>query len=399
MEMDKHLLGGITALDLSEGVSGPYCAKLLAGMGAEVIKVEAPGVGEASRREGPFFGDVPHPEGSALHLYLNTGKKSVTLDLDSERGADALLRLAESSDVLIESAAPGRMEGQGLGYDALAASNAGLVYVSITPFGQTGPYRDYLATDIVTQAIGALMHTVGLPDREPLKIGGSVVLYAVGTAAFSGAMLALYTRDFMGEGQHVDVSAMEAITVAQIHASIHHQFGRIPARRESALVRTTDGWVSPGLEIGVKEDIWAKVCDLMGVPELADDPAFSTREARREHQQDVLAIVGEWAAAQTKEDIYHTLQGMRTIAGYVADVEDLLDSGQLNARDFFQNIEHPHVGTATYPGEPIRVSGHAWRHERAPLLGEHNGEILGGRLGLSKAEIAETVDSDRRDHE
>ncbi len=399
MEMDKHLLGGITALDLSEGVSGPYCAKLLAGMGAEVIKVEAPGVGEASRREGPFFGDVPHPEGSALHLYLNTGKKSVTLDLDSERGADALRRLAQSSDVLIESAAPGRMEGLGLGYDALAASNPGLVYVSITPFGQTGLYRDYQGSDIVAQAMGALMHTVGLPDREPLKIGGSVVLYAVGTAAFSGAMLALYARDFTGEGQHVDVSAMEAITVAQIHASIHHQFGRIPARRESALVRTTDGWVSPGLEIGVKEDIWAKVCDLMGVPELADDPAFSTREARREHQQDVLAIVGEWAAAQAKEDIYHTLQGMRTIAGYVADVKDLLDSGQLNARDFFQNIEHPHVGTATYPGEPIRVSGHAWRHERAPLLGEHNGEILGGRLGLSKAEIAETVDSDRRDHE
>ena len=389
MEMGEHLLGGITALDLSEGVSGPYCAKLLAGMGAEVIKVERPGVGEASRREGPFLGDVPHPEGSALHLYLNTGKKSVTLDLDSERGADALRRLAGSSDVLIESAAPGRMAGLGLGYDALAANNPGLVYVSITPFGQSGPYRDYQGTDIVTQAIGALMHTVGLPDREPLKIGGSVVLYAVGVAAFSGAMLALYARDFTGEGQHVDVSAMEAITVAQIHASIHHQFGRVPARRESALVRTTDGWVSPGLEIGVKEDIWARVCELMGVPELADDPAFSTREARREHQQDVLAIVGEWAATKTKEEIYHTLQGMRTIAGYVADVEDLLDSGQLRSREFFQDIEHPHAGAAAYPGEPIRVRGHAWRHERAPLLGEHNAEILGARLGLSESEITE----------
>ena len=399
MEMGEHLLGGITALDLSEGVSGPYCAKLLAGMGAEVIKVERPGVGEASRREGPFLGGEPHGEGSAPFLYLNTGKKSVTLDLESERGADALRRLAESSDVLIESAAPGRMAALGLGYDDLAAGNPGLVYVSITPFGQTGPYRDYQGADVVAQAMGALMHTVGLPDREPLKIGGSVVSYAVGVAAFSGAMLALYARDFTGEGQYVDVSAMEAITVAQIHASIHHQFGRIPARRESALVRTTDGWVSPGLEIGVREDIWARVCELMGVPELADDPAFSTREARREHQQDVLAIVGEWAATKTKEEIYHTLQGMRTIAGYVADVEDLLDSGQLRERGFFQDIEHPHVGTATYPGEPIRVSGHAWRHERAPLLGEHNAEILGDRLGLSDSEIASLVDAGGQDHE
>ena len=261
------------------------------------------------------------------------------------------------------------MAALGLGYDALAAQNPGLVYVSITPFGQTGPYRDYQGGDIVAQAIGALMHTVGLPDREPLKIGGNVVSYAVGVAAFSGAMLALYARDFTGEGQHVDVSAMEAVTVAQIHASIHHQFGRVPARRESALVRASDGWVSPGLEIGVREDIWARVCELMGVPELADDPAFSTREARREHQQDVLAIVGEWAATKTKEEIYHTLQGMRTIAGYVADVEDLLGSGQLKDRAFFQDVEHPHAGTAAYPGEPIRVSGHAWRHERAPAAG------------------------------
>ena len=397
--MDEHLLGGITALDLSEGVSGPYCAKLLAGMGAEVIKVECPGAGDASRRAGPFLDDEPHPESSAPYLYLNTGKKSVTLDPEQSRGADVLRRLSEDCDVLIESGTPGRMAALGLGYDELAARNSGLVYVSITPFGQTGPYRDYQGGDIVAQAMGALMHTVGLPDREPLKIGGHVVSYAVGVSAFSGAMLALYARDFTGLGQYVDVSAMEAVTVAQIHASIHHQFGRIPARRESALVRASDGWVSPGLEIGVREDIWARVCELMGVPELADDPAFSTREARREHQQDVLAIVGEWAAARTKEDIYHTLQGMRTIAGYVADVEDLLASGQLRYRGFFQDIEHPHAGAATHPGEPIRVSGHAWRHERAPLLGEHNEEILSGRLGLSEAEIAKLTAAGVQDHE
>ena len=389
METGQPLLGGLTALDASEGVSGPYCAKLLAGMGAEVLKVERPAVGDASRSAGPFLNDEPNVETSAPYLYLNTGKKSVTLALESERGADAFRRLADDADFLIEDRPPGHMASYGLGYDDLSARNPNLVYVSITPFGQDGPYHDYKGGDIVAQAMGALMHTVGLPDREPLKIGGNVVSYAVGVAAFSGAMLALYARDLVGNGQHVDISAMEAVTVAQIHASIHHQFGRIPARRESALVRTSDGWVSPGLDIGVREDIWARVCELMGVPDLADDPAFSTREARREHQQDVLAIVGEWAAGKKKEDIYHTLQGMRTIAGYVADVEDLLKSRQLTARDFFQTIDHPDAGPAAHPGEPVRVSGREWRHERAPLLGEHNREILGGRLGLTDGEIAE----------
>ncbi len=389
MVQGEPALGDIRALDVSEGVSGPFCAKLIAGLGAEVIKVERPGAGDPSREAGPFFKDEPHVEGSALHLYLNTDKKSVTLDLESKRGAAIFRRLAQDCDILVESYPAGHMERLGLGYDALSESNQGLIYTSITPFGQSGPYRDYKGTDIVIQALGALMHTVGLPEREPLKIGGNVVLYAIGISAFSGAMLALYVRDTLGHGQHVDISAMEAVSVAQIHASIHHQFGRIPARRESALVRAEDGWVSPGLEIGVREDIWARVCDLMGVPELADDPAFSTREARREHQQDVLAIVGEWAAKKTKGEIYHTLQGMRTIAGYVATVEDLFNSGQFQARQFFQTIEHPFTGAATYPGAPIGMEGSAWRHGRAPLLGEHNEYVFCERLGYSAGKLAE----------
>ena len=181
---------------------------------------------------------------------------------------------------------------------------------------------------------------------------------------------------------------METITVAQIHSSIHHQFGRVTERRESALVKASDGWVSPGLDFGVQDDIWAKVCDLMGMPELADDPAFNTREARREHQQDVLAIVGEWAATRTKEEIYHTLQGMRTIAGYVATVEDLFKSEQFLFREFFQPIEHPFTGEAMYPGAPINIEGETWQQSRAPLLGEHNEKVYHDQLGYSTEELA-----------
>ena len=388
MAENELALGDIRVLDISEGVSGPFCAKLLAGLGAEVIKVERPGSGDNSRMAQPFFNDEPHKEKSALFLYLNTGKKSVTLNLESEKGASILRRLAQECDILVESFPVGYMKQIGLGYDSLGELNPGLIYTSITPFGQTGPYRDYKGSDIVIQAIGALMHTIGLPDREPLKIGGNIGLYTVGTSAFSGTMLALHVRDEAGYGQHVDISAMETITVAQIHSSIHHQFGRVTERRESALVKASDGWVSPGLDFGVQDDIWAKVCDLMGMPELADDPAFNTREARREHQQDVLAIVGEWAATRTKEEIYHTLQGMRTIAGYVATVEDLFKSEQFLFREFFQPIKHPFTGEAMYPGAPINIEGETWQQSRAPLLGEHNEKVYHDQLGYSTEELA-----------
>ncbi|MBI3330373.1 MAG: CoA transferase, partial [Nitrospinae bacterium] len=229
-------LGDIRVLDLSEDVAGPFCTKLLAGLGAEVVKVEHPGFGDVSRRAGPFPNDAPHPEKSTSFLYLNTGKKSITLDITSQTGASILRCLALDCDILVESVPPGHMDQWNLGYSSLGRLNPRIIYTSITPFGQTGPYRDYKGSELVAQAMGALMQTIGLPDREPLKIGGNVALYTTGMSAFSAVMLALYVRDTEGYGQHIDVSAMETITVAQIHSSIHHQFGRTPTRRESPLV-------------------------------------------------------------------------------------------------------------------------------------------------------------------
>ena len=230
------------------------CTKLLAGLGAEVVLVECPGPGDPERQT------------SASFQYLNTSKKSITLSLESAQGVEIFGRLARDSDVLVESFPPGYMDPRGLGYSSLGTLNPGLVYTSITPFGQTGPYRDYKGSDLVAQAMGCLEHTIGQPEREPLKIGGNAGLYAIGLSAFSAIMLALYVRDTQGYGQHVDISAMEAMAVTQIHASIHHQFGRVPVRREGTLVQAKDGWVNPGLEVGVQEDIWQRVCDLMGVP-------------------------------------------------------------------------------------------------------------------------------------
>jgi CoA:oxalate CoA-transferase len=387
MHDTDHTLGDIRVLDLSEGVAGPFCAKLLAGLGAEVIKVERPGCGEASRRAGPFPHPAPHTEQSAVFLYLNTGKKGITLDVTSPTGTAILRRLVNTCDILIESFPPGAMDQLGLGYATLERLNPGLIYTSITPFGHTGPYHDYKGSDIVAQAMGALMHTIGLPDREPLKIGGNAALYTTGMSAFSATMLALYVRDAEGYGQHVDVSAMETITVAQIHSSLQHQLGRTPTRRDSPLVRARDGWVAPGLERGVRADTWRRVCELIGRAELADDPRFNTPEVRREHQQELLAILGEWTATRSKEEIYHTLQALQSVAGYVATVADLCTSKQLQARMFFQGLDHPDTAKALYPGAPFTLHNDAWQQARAPRLGEHNLEIYGD-LGYSGEELA-----------
>ena len=388
MPENDCILGDIRVLDLSEDVAGPFCTKLLAGLGAEVIKIEPPGTGDVSRRVGPFVHAAPHGEQSATYLYLNTGKKSITLDLQSQTGALILQRLAPACDILVESFPAGYLDQLGLGYAALERLNPGVIYTSVTPFGQTGPYRDYKGSELVAQAIGALMHTIGLPDKEPLRIGGNAAGYTTGMSAFSATMLALYVRDAAGHGQYVDVSAMETITVAQIHASIQHQFGRTPTRRVNTLAQAQDGWVHAGLERGVREDTWAHVCALMGRPELADDPKFNTREARREHQQELLTLINEWTVTRPKEEIYHTLQGLRTVAGYVATVADLCTSQQLLAREFFQCIDHPDAGTATYPGAPFTIQGTTWHAARAPRLGEHNVEVYCDRLGYTREDLA-----------
>ena len=389
MPSNGGVLSDIKVLDLSQGVSGPFCAKFLAGLGAEVIKVEPSVKGDSSRHSEPFLGMRDDVENSALFAYLNTSKMSVTLDLEIPEQALSVKQLAQETDILVESYAPGYLESLGLGYDALSNNNPGLIYVSVTPFGQTGPYRDYKGADLIAQAIGALMYTIGLPDREPLKVGGESVLYTIGISAFSATMLVLHVRDAQGFGQHVDISAMEVMTVAQIHSSINDQFGHTPVRRPTNLVRAKDGWVSPGLESGVQQGTWPKVCELMGVPEFAEDPRFTTQEGRRTNQQELLKVIGDWAATKPKEEIYHTLQALRTITGYVATVEDLLVAKQLVDRQFFRTLADPALGDVVHPGAPFRMADEDWRLLPPPRLGEHNEEILGGRLGYSAEALSE----------
>ncbi|MCI0788890.1 MAG: CoA transferase, partial [Chloroflexi bacterium] len=209
--MPAGLLNGIRVLDLGSGISGPWCAKILADYGAEVIKVESPGSGDAARRMGPFAGDDPDPEKSLTFLYLNTNKKGVTLDPSSASGRRLLDRLLAEADVLVENYPPARSKELGLDYASLAEVNPQVVVTSITPFGQTGPYRDYQATDIVTYALSGLMYHSGDSDQEPLRNVLDQSFYVAGISAAAATQVALFARLTSGEGQHVDVSAAECL--------------------------------------------------------------------------------------------------------------------------------------------------------------------------------------------
>ena len=371
----RRILGDLTVLELSPGIPGAYCGKLLAGLGARVIKVEPP-EGEAGRFLAPFAGNTPHLERSAPFLYLNTAKESITLDLAEPEGQAVFRGLVSGVDVVVESYPPGTLARWSLSYPALSALNPRLILASITPFGQDGPYRDYLTNEIVTEALGGLLFTIGLPGREPLKMGGNPALYSSGGAAFSAIMAALWQRDRTGTGQQIDVSIQEATAVTQIHASIEATWlGTDTHRVAGELVEARDGWASTGLETGVSPETWPRVCALLGRPELVDDPRFASSAARRDHRAALQDVVRDWVRVQDKEDVYHLLQGLRSIAGYVATAADVYRARQLQARGFFQEIDHPVAGRARYPGPPFRIGDEPWNSGRAPLLGEHNRAI------------------------
>ena len=229
--MPPASLDDIKVLDLSEGVAGPLCAKILADFGAEALKIEPP-EGDAARRMAPHSGNVCHPEKSLVFLFANLNKRGITLDLDDLEGRELLRRMARTADIIIESFKPGYLASLGLDHAALARENPGLIMVSVTPFGQTGPYSTYESEDIVTYAMSGVMSISGMADREPLKHGGFQSLYEGGLNGAVAALIALYARDLTGEGQHVDVSIHDVVTsTLVIHQPFYSWAGAVQGRR------------------------------------------------------------------------------------------------------------------------------------------------------------------------
>ena len=391
--MIQQALDGISVLDLGEYVSGPYCAKMLAAFGAEVIKVEKPGKGDVARRMGPFPGDEPHPERSGAFLYLNTGKKSITLNLESATGLQIFKELVGTTDVLVENFQPGVMASLGLDYTTLESINPRLVMTSITGFGQSGPYRDYKMSSIVGYAMSGHQYINGEPDREPLQGPGPQPEYQGGLHGFFGTMAALYSREDTGQGQQVDVSIMECLTGFHQFTIIRYTYGgeiksRTGNRYESSYPITIypckDGHVALSASSPQQQEL---LYALVGMPELGEDPRFISPLDRIANAEAYDALVMPWFQERTKEEIFHTCSQWRVPCAPVTHPGELLSDPHFREREFFVEVDHPEAGKLPYPGAPFRMSETPWQTDRAPLLGEHNEEIYCQRLGYSREDL------------
>jgi len=380
----------LKVLDLTHFIAGPYCTRFLAGLGAEVVKIEKPD-GDGARRIGPFPNDVPDLEKSGLFLYLNQNKLGITLNLKTETGVKIFKELVKDADILVENFSPRVMPSLGLDYERLEKINPRLVMVSISNFGQTGPYRDYKAADIIEYALGGLMYITGQPEREPLKNGGNLAQYGAGLHAFVATLSALYCAQTMGIGQQVDISIMEcvaSIIETQDMAWIYQGDLRKRAGQGTRFgwgpTPAKDGFVSVALN--PPRRVAQALPKLVGDPAL-EDPKFFGRARTPEVAEELERIVRPWFAEHEKEEIYHAAQKLGMPVGYLANAADLFKSPQLKAREYFAEVDHPRAGKLAYPTSGVKMSETPWQVGRAPVLGEHNEEIYCGRLGYTKEDL------------
>jgi crotonobetainyl-CoA:carnitine CoA-transferase CaiB-like acyl-CoA transferase len=391
--LTEQALAGIRVVDLSEHVSGPYCTKMLAAFGAEVIKVEPPGRGDCSRRLGPFPGDIPHQERSGAFLYLNTGKKSVTLNPRTATGLGILKDLLRTADILVENSPPGELEKMGLSYAVLHKLHPGLIVTSITGHGQTGPYARYGTASITGYALSGHQYITGEPDREPLQGPGPQPEYQGGLHGFFGTLAALYAREDTGEGQHIDVSVMECMAGFHQFTIIRYTYSgeikqRTGNRYESnhpiTIYPCKDGYVALSASSPMQQELFYA---LIGQPEILTDPRFLTPLDRLANAAELDALVMPWFRERTKDEIFHTCNQWRVPCAPVTSPGDLIEDPHFKARDFWVETDHPEAGVLTYPGAPYRMSLTPWQTGPAPLLGQHNTEVYCGILSYDAADL------------
>jgi len=395
--MVEQALSDVRIIDLTWYISGPYCAKLLADYGAEVIKVEKAGEGDPARRMGPFFKDDPHPEKSGLFLYLNTNKKGITLNLKTEWGKKVIKELTKDADILVESFSPGVMEKLGLDYETLEKINPELVMVSISNFGQTGPYRDFKASEIVIYGMGGAMNSTGLPEREPLKKGtGTPVLFSAGNLAALSTMIALYAAKTQGVGQQLDISLFEAQMGGidrRMSQLIAYQYNNeVTPRADPTATPMFPYGINPAKdgywEIAAIGSQWPAVAKMMNMPEIMDKWPNLMAQLAPGAREEFDAIFIPWCFEHTKKELVELGQAAGALCGPLATTEDMLNDDHFRERGFWVDIEHPVVGKVTYPGAPIKAEDLPWAIRRpAPLLGQHNEEIYCQKLGYSRQEL------------
>jgi benzylsuccinate CoA-transferase BbsE subunit len=413
-------LGDIRVIDLA-GEIGQYCGKLLADLGADVIKVEPAG-GDPARGLPPFYHDEPGENSSLYWLNLNTNRRSVTLDIESPEGGEALKKLFATADVVLETFEPGYLDGLGLGYEGLTAIKPDIILTSITGFGQTGPHAKYKAPDIVGVAMGGVMWLAGDPQDPPNVPPWRQGFISASIMGAAGTLMAVYHRDLQGEGQHVDVSMQESLSLAQENAmqgwdmlenlrnrngergmipinvpgvgayecKDGHVFGYVGAPGGAAWTELLRWMIEEGAAEDLSEQPYFEFCNSLNLrflTELFQDR--STLGQKIQMLNHVEEVLKRFFAARSKWELYEGGQGRRLLIGIVSTPEDIVNNPQLQFRRWLTEVEQPGLGTLRFPGPPYRLSETPWAIRRPPPApGEHNTEVLGDELGLSADELA-----------
>jgi len=386
-------LDGLRVIDFTTNLSGPYCAMLLGDQGADVVKVERP-EGEAMRRTPPFVNGE-----SAPFMLWNRNKRSVVLDLKTEDGFQAAWDLCAGADVAVENFRPGVMARLGLGYEALAAANPGLVMTSISGFGQSGPYGPRGGFDLIAQAMSGLAAINGPEDGPPFRLPIAISDVGAGMFGAYATMVALHGRAQTGRGQHVDVSLYEsAMSFCVYEAAGYFATGKTPARigqrhRGSSpyqILRAKDGYLAIG---GAQENLWLRLCDALGRPDLPGDPRFAARADRVANNDALIGILESVLETRPRAEWLAELEAVGVPAGPVMDHAEVFADPHTLARGMVAEVDHPAAGRMRTIGTPVKLAATPGAVERpAPMLGEHTAEVLAALADRKRARRAAAED-------
>ncbi|MCC7416885.1 MAG: CoA transferase [Acidobacteria bacterium] len=384
-------LDGITILDLSRVLAGPYCTMMLADQGARVIKIEHPKAGDDTRGWGPPFLNGE----SAYFLSINSNKESLTLDFKQPEGRRLLDQLIAKADVVVENFRPGTLEKQGLGYQTLSALHPRLIFCSVSGFGQTGPRSREAGYDAVMQAEGGLMSVTGAADGPPYRLGVPIADVTSGMFAASGVLLALYQREKTGRGQLVDVAMLDSVmSLLTYQGGIYFATGQAPQRRGNRhptivpyeVFSASDGdfVVAAG-----NDELFRKFCEVAGLQSLATHERFSRNKGRVEGYDEIRPIIQEQLRTKTWKEWIDALKAAGVPCGGVRDLREVFDDPQVGPREMVDTIDHPKAGRIRVVNTPIKLSASTRRARTAPpTLGQHTDAVLSKDLGLTRDQIA-----------
>ncbi len=388
-------LNGVKVLEFGNLISAPFCAKILGDLGAEVIKIEEPEIGDTSRKQEPFLKDIPGTERSGLYQYVNMNKLGITLNLETTTGKKIFGELLKTADIFVENNPPKRMKELGLDYKSVKKINPRIIMTSITPFGQTGPYKDYKGGELVAThlgGVGYLSTREGDASKEPLKYPAHLFSFQAGLCAAGATLGYLYGQKITGEGTQIDVSEQESV-IQNVNASIarYSYTGQISRRTDVLdlaphhILPCKDGYIYASF---VEEHQWRRFVEVMGHPDWADSELFANAQIRSQYWDALKPLMLEWTMEHTVEEIYRNSQEKGIPLGAVRNAAQVLEDKQMKAREFFVDIDRAKTGKLTFPGVPYRFSEiQREAPVAAPLLGQHNEEIYCKRMGYTRIDL------------